>query len=72
VHEKVGDLKIDDIEGDKDLGLSVGDIRAPLSACKLLHQHIQYAGESLKKVLEEKRVAAQATPRNGDQRLKFW
>jgi hypothetical protein len=27
VHEKVGDLRIDDIEGDKDLGLSVGDIR---------------------------------------------
>jgi hypothetical protein len=27
VHEMVGDLKIDDIEGDKDLGLSVGDIR---------------------------------------------
>jgi hypothetical protein len=27
VHEKVGDLKIDDIEGEKDLGLSVGDIR---------------------------------------------
>ena len=27
VHEKVGDLKIDNIEGDKDLELSVGDIR---------------------------------------------
>jgi hypothetical protein len=27
VHEKVGDLRIDDIEGDKDLGLGVGDIR---------------------------------------------
>jgi hypothetical protein len=38
----------------------------------LLRQHIQYAGESLKKVLEEKRVAAPATPRNGNQRLKFW
>jgi len=27
VHEKVGDLTVDDIEGDKDLELSVGDIR---------------------------------------------
>jgi hypothetical protein len=27
VHEKVGDLRIDDIEGDKDLQLGVGDIR---------------------------------------------
>jgi hypothetical protein len=27
VHEKVGDLTIDDIEGDKDLDLGVGDIR---------------------------------------------
>jgi hypothetical protein len=27
VHEKVGDLTVEDIEGDKDLELSVGDIR---------------------------------------------
>jgi hypothetical protein len=27
VHEKVGDLTVEDIEGDKDLSLSVGDIR---------------------------------------------
>jgi hypothetical protein len=27
VHEKVGDLRIEDVEGDKDLGLGVGDIR---------------------------------------------
>lgn len=27
VHEKVGDLTVEDIEGDKDLGLGVGDIR---------------------------------------------
>jgi len=46
--------------------------RDTTGACKLLRQHIQYAGESLKKVLEEKRVAAPATPRNGNQRLKFW
>ncbi len=46
--------------------------RDATGACKLLRQHIQYAGESLKKVLEEKRVAAPATSRNGNQRLKFW
>jgi DNA-binding GntR family transcriptional regulator len=28
------------------------------SACKLLRQHIQFAGESLKKVLQEKRIAS--------------
>jgi hypothetical protein len=38
----------------------------------LLRQHIQYAGESLKKVLEEKRLAARLTPRDGNQRLKSW
>ena len=27
VHEKVGDLRIEEIEGDKDLELGVGDIR---------------------------------------------
>lgn len=27
VHEKVGDMRVEDIEGDKDLELSVGDIR---------------------------------------------
>jgi hypothetical protein len=27
IHEKVGDLTVEDIEGDKDLELSVGDIR---------------------------------------------
>jgi Putative adhesin len=30
VHEKVGDLRIDGIDGDKDLGLGVGDIRVTL------------------------------------------
>ena len=30
VHEKVGDLTVDDIEGDKDLELSVGDIRVAI------------------------------------------
>jgi hypothetical protein len=31
VHEKVGDLTVEDIEGDKDLTLSVGDIRVDAS-----------------------------------------
>ncbi len=35
------------------------------SACKLLRQHIQYAGESLKKVLHEKRVAAEIASGDG-------
>ncbi len=35
------------------------------SACKLLRQHIQYAGESLKKVLQEKRVAAEMASGDG-------
>jgi DNA-binding GntR family transcriptional regulator len=46
--------------------------RDATGACKLLRQHIQYAGESLKKVLEEKRLAARLTPRDGNQRLKSW
>jgi hypothetical protein len=39
VHEKVGDLTIDDIEGDKDLELSVGDIRVAIgrAAYHLVH-----------------------------------
>ncbi|HEY6336962.1 MAG TPA: GntR family transcriptional regulator [Candidatus Sulfotelmatobacter sp.] len=36
------------------------------AACKLLRLHIQYAGESLKKALEQKRTAAQVDPNNGD------
>lgn len=32
------------------------------SACKLLRQHIQYAGQSLKQVLEERRLANQESP----------
>ncbi len=39
-------------------------------ACKLLRQHIQYAGESLKKVLEEKRATAQMNTGDGARRLK--
>ncbi len=46
--------------------------RDATGACKLLRQHIRYAGESLKKVLEEKRLAARLTPRDGNQRLKSW
>lgn len=34
-------------------------------ACKLLRQHIQYAGESLKQVLLQKRIAAQGDSENG-------
>ncbi len=39
VHEKVGDLTVEDIEGDKDLTLSVGDIRvdAAHSGYRLVH-----------------------------------
>jgi DNA-binding GntR family transcriptional regulator len=33
--------------------------RDVLQACKLLRQHIQYAGESLKQALEQKRSDAQ-------------
>lgn len=39
--------------------------REVTAACKLLRQHIEYAGESLKKVLEEKRAAAQTN--SGDE-----
>jgi DNA-binding GntR family transcriptional regulator len=39
-------------------------------ACKLLRLHIQHAGESLKKVLEEKRVAAQMITASDRRRLK--
>jgi hypothetical protein len=39
VHEKVGDLRVEDIEGDKDLTLKVGDIRvdAAHSGYRLVH-----------------------------------
>jgi DNA-binding GntR family transcriptional regulator len=40
------------------------------AACKLLRQHIQYAGESLKQALEEKRSAAQGDSGNGSQHSK--
>jgi len=35
------------------------------AACKLLRQHIQYAGESLRKVLEERRVASELAAGGG-------
>jgi len=35
------------------------------AACNLLRQHIQYAGESLKKVLQEKRIAAEMASGDG-------
>jgi DNA-binding GntR family transcriptional regulator len=35
------------------------------AACKLLRQHIQYAGESLRKVLEERRVASELAAGDG-------
>jgi len=38
------------------------------AACKLLRQHIQYAGESLKQALEQKRTAAQRDSANGNRR----
>ncbi|HXW91761.1 MAG TPA: GntR family transcriptional regulator [Terriglobales bacterium] len=38
------------------------------AACKLLRQHIQYAGESLKQALEQKRTAAQPDSGNGNRR----
>jgi DNA-binding GntR family transcriptional regulator len=40
------------------------------AACKLLRQHIQYAGESLKQALEQKRSEAQGNSRNGDRSSK--
>lgn len=39
-------------------------------ACKLLRQHIQFAGESLKQALEQKRAAVQSDPKNGDRPSK--
>jgi DNA-binding GntR family transcriptional regulator len=44
--------------------------REVTAACKLLRQHIQYAGESLKQALEQKRTAAQVGSGNGDRRSK--
>jgi len=35
------------------------------AACKLLQEHIQYAGESLKRVLEERRAATETAAGNG-------
>jgi DNA-binding GntR family transcriptional regulator len=40
------------------------------AACKLLRQHIQYAGESLKRALEQKRNTVQVDSGNGDRRSK--
>jgi len=39
--------------------------RDATAACKLLRQHIQYAGESLRKVLEERRVASELAASDG-------
>jgi len=36
--------------------------RETAAACKLLRQHIQFAGQSLKRVLQEKRLASQSAP----------
>ena len=36
------------------------------TACKLLRQHIQFAGESLKQALEQKRAAVQNDSKNGE------
>ncbi len=44
--------------------------REVAAACKLLRQHIQYAGESLKQALAQKRSEAQADSRNGDRHSK--
>ncbi len=38
------------------------------AACRLLRQHIRYAGESLKQALERKRMAAQSDSSNGNRR----
>lgn len=40
------------------------------AACKLLRQHIQFAGESLKEALEQKRAAVQVDSSNGSSREK--
>jgi DNA-binding GntR family transcriptional regulator len=39
--------------------------RNVLAACQLLHEHIQYAGQSLKQALQQRRNAADAA-RKGD------
>jgi DNA-binding GntR family transcriptional regulator len=39
-------------------------------ACKLLRQHIEHAGESLKHALEQKRAAAPEESQNGNRRSK--
>lgn len=41
------------------------------AACKLLRQHIRYAGESLKQALEQKRTAAQMDANDGNHRSKY-
>jgi DNA-binding GntR family transcriptional regulator len=40
------------------------------AACKLLRQHIEYAGQSLKEVLHERRIAAQKVPGDDATRSK--
>src|SRR5246127_177777 len=40
--------------------------RKVVAACQLLRQHIRYAGESLKKALEQKRTASETDSSNGD------
>jgi DNA-binding GntR family transcriptional regulator len=44
--------------------------RDAAAACKMLRQHIQYAGQSLKEALQERRVSAQLAAGNGSQRSK--
>ena len=44
--------------------------RDTAAACKLLRQHIEHAGESLKQALEQKRTAALADSHNGNHRSK--
>jgi DNA-binding GntR family transcriptional regulator len=39
--------------------------REVTAACELLREHIQYAGESLKRALEQKRIATQSDSENG-------
>src|SRR5499425_3091593 len=39
-------------------------------ACRLLHEHIQYAGDSLKEVLEQKRKESQIQSENASRRSK--
>jgi DNA-binding GntR family transcriptional regulator len=40
------------------------------AACKLMRQHIEFAGESLKQALEQKRAAVQSESGNGNPRAK--